>query len=120
MDDLSGVEIDEQREPDLNRLPAIVKELLAVAGNCYMPFLAANADALQTGKKTFEVQVKVNGKSVMHRQGPFMWQGKCLLTLRQKLNALRTDSSFDDLKRILMECNCWDVLNGPIKRSSKL
>ena len=120
MDDLSGIEIDEPQEPDLKRLPFIVMELLKVAGDCYMPFLAANAKALSSREKTFEVEVKVKGKYVKHRQGPFKWQGKCLKTLREKLNSLQGDPHFGELRTILQGTNCWDVLNGSKLMVSKL
>eukprot|EP01084_Bolivina_argentea_P117786 209104_1 len=108
-DDLSGIEYKNEF-----KISDIVMDLLKVCGNVYMPFLKANSDAIASGKgkkDMFEVDIVMNGKRYTHKQAPFKWQQRCLMTLRKKLNGLRNDEGFKNLKSILQETNCWEVLN---------
>ena len=63
------------------------KALLAQAGDTYLPFLKANADALAAGAGTFEVKLE----GARYAQGVFKYQAKCLDTLRSGWNALNAD-----------------------------
>jgi glutathione S-transferase len=79
LDDASGVEGHWSADPD----PA-VGALLQMAGDTYLPFLAANARALERGDD--EVQVEILGRD--YRQPPFGYQGKCLAWLREAFREL--------------------------------
>lgn len=76
-DDASGLE-GEWLAPDAALSTGPVKALLAQAGDTYLPFLKANADALQAGQETFELTLE--GRA--YTQGVFKYQAKCLETLR--------------------------------------
>ena len=84
-DDASGLSGEWLRPADgIGAAP--VKALLAQAGDTYLPFLKANADALAAGAETFEVTLE--GRR--YTQGVFKYQAKCLQALRdgwQGLNA---------------------------------
>ncbi len=82
-DDASGLEGEWLSAPDaLAQTP--VTALLAQAGDSYLPFLKANADALAAGAGTFEVMLG----GYNYSQGVFRYQAKCLETLRTGWNAL--------------------------------
>ncbi|MBA3067498.1 MAG: glutathione S-transferase family protein [Hyphomonas sp.] len=76
-DDASGLE--GQWLPPADALATgPVKALLAQAGDTYLPFLEANASALEAERDTFEVMLE--GQT--YAQGAFKYQAKCLDTLR--------------------------------------
>jgi glutathione S-transferase len=82
LDDASGVDgtwIDAKAP-----LPQTVIELLRLAADVYLPFLAANNDAFQHGAT--EVAVKLLGQR--YTQAPFRYQVKCYDGLRKKFAAL--------------------------------
>jgi glutathione S-transferase len=85
-DDASGLDGD-WLEPGAAIAAAPVKALLAQAGDTYLPFLKANADALAAGAGTFEVKLE----GARYAQGVFKYQAKCLDTLRSGWNALSAD-----------------------------
>ena len=82
LDDASGIEGDwlGRGEP----LPAATEALLALAGEVYLPFLLANAAAIETGDDEFQMTVFDRP----YRQGTFRYQVKCLDFLRQRYGAL--------------------------------
>ncbi|MBT6093679.1 MAG: glutathione S-transferase [Rhodospirillaceae bacterium] len=71
MDDASGVD-GEWQSPDAPLTPA-VQDLLKLCANAYLPFLAANASALQAENEAFEVEIF----GQPYRQAPFGYQLKC-------------------------------------------
>ncbi len=103
LDDASGIDgtwID-ARQP----LPAVVTDLLTMAGDLYLPYLTANDEAARRGDETFSV--KLQGHS--HEQGVFRYQVKCLAGLRDRLAGL----TGDPLKRtraVLEDTGCWTFL----------
>lgn len=85
-DDASGLG-GEWLDPGAAMGTAPVKALLAQAGDTYLPFLKANADALQAGEETFSVTLE-GGR---YEQGVFKYQAKCLESLRASWAALGAD-----------------------------
>ena len=106
MDDMSGVE-GNWRQSDAP-LPAGLKGLLKLAGDVYLPFLLANAQAFAKGEKVFSFSAL--GKS--YTQGVFKYQVKCLHTLRQHFAQL-SQKDKDALAPVLREANCWQALQTP-------
>jgi glutathione S-transferase len=84
LDDASGVD-GAWIEPAA--LPGAVTELLRLAADVYLPFLAANNDAFQNGDA--EVVVKLMGQR--YAQAPFRYQVKCYDGLRKKFAGLPSD-----------------------------
>jgi len=85
-DDASGLE-GEWLAPDAAIVTGPLKALLAQAGDTYLPFLKANAEALAAGAQTFEVTLE----GLRYAQGVFKYQAKCLDTLRADWKALSAD-----------------------------
>jgi glutathione S-transferase len=103
LDDASGVDgawIDSAAP-----LPVGIVELLRHAASTYLPFLAANLQALQDGRETFEVALL--GRPFA--QGPFRYQGKCYDALRKKFAAL-PDTARRKLTPVLEETGCLAYL----------
>ena len=73
-DDASGIEGEWASEMSI---PA--KVLLGVAGDVYLPFLAANLAALEAGDATFSLRIEDG----TYEQAPFAYQAKCLKNLRE-------------------------------------
>ena len=77
VDDASGAE-GNWDDDALNR--PTIKALLAMAGDSYLPFLAANKAALEAGDET--VSLTLEGHP--YTQKPFGYQAKCLVALQHK------------------------------------
>lgn len=102
-DDLSGVE--GEWIADAESLPEPVRQLLALAGEVYMPFLQANADSMAAAEERLEVELL--GKP--YAQAPFGYQVKCLQWLREEFAAL-SDGDRSSIEPILRETGCWEHL----------
>lgn len=76
IDDASGIE-GTWRDPSLEATPA-VNDLLALAGDVYLPYLTANAHAIERGEKTIELTL--TGRPF--RQAAFKYHARCLEALR--------------------------------------
>ena len=85
VEDASGAE-GTWDEAALER-PAI-RALLAMAGETYLPFLLANAKAIEAGEKTFSLSL--DGQT--YSQDTFGYQVKCLKSLRTHWNQLPGDA----------------------------
>ncbi|WP_395712928.1 glutathione S-transferase N-terminal domain-containing protein [Reyranella sp.] len=82
LDDASGIE-GEWVDPAAP-LPEAVEALLRHMGQTYLPFLAANARAVQDGAP--ELEVELLGRAFS--QAPFRYQAKCYDALRKRRAAL--------------------------------
>ncbi len=84
MEDLSGDEVNAEgwlkREDLKNSLAGLLNEI----GRTYVPYLLANETALKENKEQFSCMI--DGR--LWQQKPFLYQGKCLMWLRQEFNAL--------------------------------
>jgi glutathione S-transferase len=87
VEDLSGLEPSEADWRSRDDVPDTLRALLAEVGRVYVPFLIANADALERGAA--RVECTVDGRSWV--QQPFPYQGKCLRWLREGHAALAPD-----------------------------
>ena len=81
IDDMSGIEGAWDAPGDIR---PVVVHILRVAGQVYMPFLLANAAALEAGQETFNIEVN----DLPYSQGVFKYQAKCLAELRARYAAL--------------------------------
>lgn len=89
VDDLSWWDTDGDAGWDsVDALPGTVQELLTEAGQSYAPFMLANAAALTAGDD--EMACTIDGRE--YRQGPFKYQGKCLVWIREAYAALDDDA----------------------------
>jgi glutathione S-transferase len=87
VDDLSGLEPREEDWIRRDALPVGLRALVAEVGRVYVPFLLANADALDRGAE--RVECTVDGRPWVQR--PFPYQRKCLGWLREARAALSPD-----------------------------
>jgi len=99
LDDASGVEGDwiDATKP----LPEVIPELLRLAADVYLPFLAANFEAMQQGHK--EVSVKLLGQPFS--QAPFRYQAKCYDGLKKKFAALPREAR-QRIEPVLQDTGC--------------
>lgn len=84
VEDLSGLEPADGDWLTRDAVPPSVRALLAEAGRVYVPFLLANAAALESGAE--RVECEIDGRAWV--QQPFPYQGKCLAWLRRDYGAL--------------------------------
>ncbi len=105
LDDASGVE-GAWRDPDAP-LSTAVRGLLELAGEVYLPFLVANAEAIAQGRDT--LQTRILGHD--YEQGVFKYQAKCLAELRRAFAAL-APAARTTLESALRDTGCVDALRG--------
>jgi glutathione S-transferase len=103
LDDASG--IDGEWIDAAAQLPEAVETLLRHMGQTYLPFLAANARAVQEGAPEFEVELLGRAFS----QAPFRYQAKCYDALRKRRAALPVEAQ-DRLDPILARSGCLGFL----------
>lgn len=103
IDDMSGIE-GEWNAADAPFDP-VVGALLAQVGEVYVPFLLANAAAMDAGEETFSIEAM--GKP--YSQGTFKYQVKCLFDLRARYAALDDDAK-GKVDPILSENSCLEFL----------
>lgn len=83
-EDLSGLEPEERDWAPRDAVPDTLRALLAEVGRVYVPFLLANAEALE--RRAEQVEYVIDGRPWVQR--PFPYQGKCLRWLREGYAAL--------------------------------
>jgi glutathione S-transferase len=84
VEDLSGLEPDDRDWARRDEVPDTLRALLGEVGRVYVPFVLANAAALDRG--ALRVECLVDGRPWTQR--PFPYQGKCLRWLRSSYRAL--------------------------------
>jgi glutathione S-transferase len=87
VEDLSGLEPAEADWGSRADVPDTLRALLAEVGRVYVPFLIANASALERGAA--RVECTIDGREWV--QQPFPYQGKCLRWLREGHAALAAE-----------------------------
>jgi glutathione S-transferase len=103
LDDASGVEgAWYSRE---QALTGMAEALLKIAGDLYLPFLVANADAFAKGREQLYMEVW----GLPYVLAPFKYQVKCLEQLRGKFAAL-SEADRAALKPVLERTGCWEPL----------
>lgn len=103
LDDASGIEGDWIGSPD--DLPEATKGLIKMAGEIYLPFLAANAAAVQNEEDMFRLELMGHA----YEQSVFRYQTKCLADLRSRYQALSGDDR-QQLNGLLSACGCLGYL----------
>lgn len=103
LDDASGV--DGEWQPQAAWAAQTRKALLAIIAAEYLPFLRANAAALQAGAK--QLQVKIDGQD--YTQDTFAYQGKCHAEILRRWQAL-PPASRAALQPLLTETGVRDFL----------
>jgi glutathione S-transferase len=104
LDDASGVDGNWYRREQA--LSGITEALLAIAGELYLPFLAANARAFAKGLERLEINVW----GLPYALSPFKYQVKCLQQLRDKFAGLDAEHS-EALRPVLERTGCWAHLS---------
>ena len=103
LDDASGV--DGEWHPRERVLSGWVEALLRIAGELYLPFLVANAEAFARGLERLEIEVW----GLPYALAPFKYQVKCFHQLRDKFAALDV-ADRAALQPILARTGCWEPL----------
>jgi len=105
MDDASGVDSGARLAPPDGPLPHSAMGMLRLAGECYLPFLAANAHALQSGAEELELPIW----GMPYRQVTFRYQAKCYDWVRKQFAAL-DNAARGRLEPVLEETGCLPYL----------
>jgi glutathione S-transferase len=103
LDDASGV--DGEWYLREQALSGMAEALLKIAGELYLPFLVANAEAFAKGLDRLEINVW----GLPYALAPFKYQVKCLQQLRDKFSALDAESRAA-LRPVLERTGCWTHL----------
>jgi hypothetical protein len=103
LDDASGVD-GEWASRDV-ALSGWAEALLTIAGEVYLPFLVANADAFEKGRERLEI----SAWGFSYVLTPFKYQVKCLSYLRERFSALAADDRAT-LRPLLERTGCWGSL----------
>ena len=105
LDDASGIEGGWTGADGPVPEPAV--EMLRLAGEVYLPFLRANADAAAAGRDTFGVELL----GCPYEQGVFKYQVKCLEQLRRAFAEL-PPAARDRITPVLAETGCLKHLEA--------
>lgn len=103
LDDASGV--DGEWYSREQALGGMAEALLKIAGELYLPFLVANAEAFAKGQEKLRMEVW----GLPYVLAPFKYQVKCLKQLRGKFAAL-SEADRAALKPVLERTGCWEPL----------
>ena len=103
LDDASGV--DGEWYPREQALSGMAEALLGIAGELYLPFLVANAQAFAKGVERLQISVW----GLPYALSPFKYQVKCLDLIRDKFAALGAEHR-TVLRPVLERTGCWEYL----------
>lgn len=103
LDDASG--IDGEWQPGLPGATDVRLALLGLIGRSHLPFMAANAEALASGKALFEVGICGHP----YRRAPFGYQAKCYSDIRRRWSELPEEAR-QSLSPLLTETGCLTYL----------
>ena len=109
LEDLSGLQPQEDQWLGIDALPATLTALLQEVGRCYVPLLLANARALMANEK--QVHARIDGGDFSLQVVPY--QGKCLRWLREEFAALATKDQ-DTASKILQATGCIALITEKI------
>ncbi|HSW12061.1 MAG TPA: glutathione S-transferase N-terminal domain-containing protein [Solimonas sp.] len=101
LDDAAGVEGEWKPE----RGAAVREALLEMVGAEYLPFLRANAQAMEQGAA--QLRVRVRGRE--YAQQPFAYQAKCYSEIRHRWGALPEEAR-EQLRPLLEKTGCLEFL----------
>jgi len=87
LEDLGSLEVAEADWTPREELGQTIRALLSEVGRIYVPFLLANAAALERGEK--QVECQIDGRPWVQQSFPY--QAKCLRWLREGRAALSSD-----------------------------
>ena len=88
MEDLSGLNLDNNHWTNLESIPESLSELLSEIGRVYVPALLANNKALEESEETWETEIDGSKWA----QKTFNYQGKCLQWINQEFYALSEEN----------------------------
>jgi hypothetical protein len=97
--------VDGEWYPREQALSGMAEALLRIAGELYLPFLVANAEAFAKGFERLEIDVW----GLPYALSPFKYQVKCLDFLREKFAALNAEHR-TALRPALERTGCWEHL----------
>ncbi len=105
IDDMSGItgEWDKAEAP----FAPIITAWLQQVGEIYMPFLLANAAAIEAGEDSFHI----TAMGLPYTQGVFKYQVKCLADLRTRYAALDANARAR-IDPLLAETGCLEALRN--------
>ena len=109
MEDLSGLQVQEDAWLDAAHLPSTLMDLLAELAQAYVPVMLANARALLRGEKQFSAELPQG----LWEQGTVTYQGKCLRWLREEFAALDTAGQAH-ADAILQAAGIADLVHAPL------
>ena len=101
VEDLSGEAVEANAWAPRETMLDLLSPLLDIIGTTYVPFLLANASALNNGAEM--VECEINGAT--WQQKPFRYQGKCLRWLQEAFANLN-EADQDFTKEILSASGC--------------
>lgn len=109
MEDLSGLEPEDEDWLRADALPNTLLDLLGELGRAYVPLMLANARALLAGAR--EVTVEIDGQT--WTQQAVSYQGKCLRWLREEIGEL-TPSDQATVRNGLQKTGCMALIDAPL------
>ena len=86
-----------------------LQDVLQFASDVYLPFLAANNQALLADQKTVEVTLWPDSSPLVHSQPAFKYQQKCYQRIKQSFSNLPQDAQ-DRLITMMSQTSCLSYI----------